>query len=90
MERLIVSIIMPVSSKYGNIEDQDTAAFDRVLAVNVKGVFLGFKYVLPIMKKQERVALSVPPLCLASWELQGMRRMSLLNLEFQLLPSSSK
>ena len=30
-------------------EDYDEAVFDSVLAVNVKGVFLGLKYVLPVM-----------------------------------------
>jgi len=32
--------------------DYDEAVFDRVMAVNVKGVFLGMKYVLPVMLKQ--------------------------------------
>jgi NAD(P)-dependent dehydrogenase (short-subunit alcohol dehydrogenase family) len=31
------------------IVDQDEDAFDRVLAVNVRGVFLGMKHALPIM-----------------------------------------
>ena len=31
--------------------DYDEAVFDRVIAVNVKGVFLGMKYVLPVMQK---------------------------------------
>jgi NAD(P)-dependent dehydrogenase (short-subunit alcohol dehydrogenase family) len=31
------------------IEDQSEAAFDRVIAINVRGVFLGLKYLLPHM-----------------------------------------
>jgi NAD(P)-dependent dehydrogenase (short-subunit alcohol dehydrogenase family) len=34
------------------IVDIDDEAFDRVLAVNVRGVFLGMKYALPIMTAQ--------------------------------------
>ncbi|HEV8639733.1 MAG TPA: SDR family oxidoreductase [Methylomirabilota bacterium] len=36
------------------IEDQDEAAFDRIFAVNVKGVWLGAKYALGVMKRQKR------------------------------------
>ncbi len=34
------------------IEDVDEQLYDRILAVNLKSVFLGCKYVTPIMKKQ--------------------------------------
>jgi 3-oxoacyl-[acyl-carrier protein] reductase len=37
-----------------NIEDVDEAVFDRIMAVNVKGVWLGAKYALPVMKQQRR------------------------------------
>ena len=37
-----------------NVEDVDEAIFDRIMAVNVKGVWLGAKYAMPIMKKQRR------------------------------------
>ena len=34
------------------IEDVDEATFDRIMAVNVRGVFLGAKYAVPVMKRQ--------------------------------------
>src|SRR5262245_56939472 len=37
-----------------NVEDVDEAIFDRIMAVNVKGVWLGAKYAMPILKKQRR------------------------------------
>ena len=37
-----------------DVEDVDEALFDRIMAVNVKGVFLGAKYALPVMKRQQR------------------------------------
>jgi 3-oxoacyl-[acyl-carrier protein] reductase len=37
-----------------NVEDVDEAVFDQIMAVNVKGVFLGAKYALPVMKRQRR------------------------------------
>ncbi|WP_079506037.1 SDR family NAD(P)-dependent oxidoreductase [Mesobacillus jeotgali] len=35
-----------------NVEDYPTDTFDLVLNVNVKGAFLGLKYIVPVMKKQ--------------------------------------
>jgi 3-oxoacyl-[acyl-carrier protein] reductase len=37
-----------------SVEDVDEATFDRIMAVNVKGVFLGAKYAAPVMKRQKR------------------------------------
>ena len=37
-----------------DIEDVDEAVFDRIMAVNVKGVWLGAKHALPVMKRQKR------------------------------------
>jgi 3-oxoacyl-[acyl-carrier protein] reductase len=34
------------------VEDVDEAVFDRIMAVNVKGVFLGAKHAAPVMKRQ--------------------------------------
>jgi 3-oxoacyl-[acyl-carrier protein] reductase len=34
------------------VEDVDEATFDRIMAVNVKGPFLGAKYAVPVMKRQ--------------------------------------
>src|SRR2546421_4692100 len=42
-----------------NVEDVDEALFDRIMAVNVKGVWLGVKYSLPVMKKQRRSGLLI-------------------------------
>jgi 3-oxoacyl-[acyl-carrier protein] reductase len=35
------------------VEDVDEAAFDRIMAVNVKGVFLGVKAAAPVLKRQK-------------------------------------
>jgi NAD(P)-dependent dehydrogenase (short-subunit alcohol dehydrogenase family) len=37
--------------------EYDEAMFDTVMGVNVKGVFLGLRYVLPVMLKQKRGAI---------------------------------
>lgn len=39
------------------IEEQSVEMFDKVYAVNVRGVFMGLKYVLPVMKRQGKGAV---------------------------------
>jgi 3-oxoacyl-[acyl-carrier protein] reductase len=34
------------------VEDVDESTFDRIMAVNVKGVYLGARYAFPVMKRQ--------------------------------------
>ena len=41
-----------IEGKVAPLVEQSVEDFDRVLAVNVRGVFLGLKYVLPVMMKQ--------------------------------------
>ena len=41
----------------GLIEDQSVEVLDKVYAVNVRGVFLGLKHVLPVMKRQGKGAI---------------------------------
>jgi NAD(P)-dependent dehydrogenase (short-subunit alcohol dehydrogenase family) len=38
--------------KVGPIAEYDIADYDQVMAINVRGVFLGLRYVLPVMLKQ--------------------------------------
>jgi len=40
-----------IEGKVAPLVEQSTADFDRVIAVNVRGVFLGMKHVLPVMMK---------------------------------------
>ncbi len=41
-----------IEGKVAPIEVQKVEDFDQVIAVNVRGVFLGLKHVIPVMKKQ--------------------------------------
>lgn len=34
------------------VEEVDEATFDRIMAVNVRGIYLGTKYAVPVMKRQ--------------------------------------
>jgi NAD(P)-dependent dehydrogenase (short-subunit alcohol dehydrogenase family) len=46
-----------IEGKVTPIVDYDEATFDAVIGVNVKGVFLGLKHVLPVMLRQQRGAI---------------------------------
>jgi NAD(P)-dependent dehydrogenase (short-subunit alcohol dehydrogenase family) len=46
-----------VEGKWAHTAEHDEAAFDQVIAVNVKGVFLGLRHVLPVMLKQGHGAI---------------------------------
>jgi NAD(P)-dependent dehydrogenase (short-subunit alcohol dehydrogenase family) len=41
-----------IEGKVAHTAEHDEAMFDQVIAVNVKGVFLGLRHVLPVMLKQ--------------------------------------
>src|SRR6478752_1209516 len=41
-----------IEGKMALTQDYDEALFDQVIAVNLKGVFLGMRYVLPTMLQQ--------------------------------------
>lgn len=43
-----------IEGKFNSILDQTAEDFDKVMNVNVRGVFLGLKHVLPIMVQQEQ------------------------------------
>ena len=40
-----------IEGEVAPLEEQDTAMFDKVIAINVRGAYLGLKYVLPHMYK---------------------------------------
>jgi NAD(P)-dependent dehydrogenase (short-subunit alcohol dehydrogenase family) len=46
-----------IVGKVTPITDYDEALFDQLISVNVKGVFLGLRYVLPIMLRQKSGAV---------------------------------
>jgi NAD(P)-dependent dehydrogenase (short-subunit alcohol dehydrogenase family) len=46
-----------VEGKWTHTAEYDEAMFDAVIAVNVKGVFLGLRHVLPVMLQQRRGAI---------------------------------
>jgi NAD(P)-dependent dehydrogenase (short-subunit alcohol dehydrogenase family) len=46
-----------IEGKVAPIVDYDEAVFDQVIGVNVKGVFLGMRHVLPVMLKQKSGAI---------------------------------
>src|ERR1700745_3748883 len=46
-----------IEGKWAHTAEHDEDAFDQVIAVNVKGVFLGLRHVLPVMLQQKRGAI---------------------------------
>jgi len=46
-----------IESPSGLIEDQGVATLDRVYSINVRGVFLGLHFVVPVMKAQKSGAI---------------------------------
>ena len=46
-----------IEGKWAHTTDYDEAMFDAVIGVNVKGVFLGLRHVLPVMLQQKRGAV---------------------------------
>lgn len=46
-----------IEGKVAPIAEYDEAVFDQVMGVNVKGVFLGLRHVLPVMLKQKAGAI---------------------------------
>src|SRR5271167_992508 len=46
-----------IEGKVAPTAEYDEAMFDAVMSVNVKGVFLGMRHVLPVMLKQKRGAI---------------------------------
>ena len=46
-----------IEGKVAQIVDYDEAVFDQVIGVNVKGVFLGLRHVLPVMLRQKSGAI---------------------------------
>src|SRR6266566_2860006 len=46
-----------IEGKWTHTAEYDEAMFDQVIAVNVKGVFLGLRHVLPVMLQQKSGAI---------------------------------
>jgi NAD(P)-dependent dehydrogenase (short-subunit alcohol dehydrogenase family) len=46
-----------IEGRWAHTADYDEAVFDAVIGVNVKGVFLGLRHVLPVMLQQKRGAI---------------------------------
>ena len=46
-----------IEGKVAPIAEYDEAVFDQIMNVNVKGVFLGLRHVLPVMLKQKAGAV---------------------------------
>ena len=50
-----------IEGSWQHTAEYDEAMFDQVIGVNVKGVFLGLRHVLPVMLQQKAAARSSTP-----------------------------
>ncbi len=50
-----------IEGRVATIAEYDEAVFDAVIAVNLKGAFLGLRHVLPVMLRQGGARSSTPP-----------------------------
>jgi len=64
------AIIGPIAA----LAEYDEDAFDRILAINVRGVFLGLRHVLPVMLARRSGRSSTPGRSRASAAFPGRRR----------------
>src|SRR6266404_1158774 len=55
-----------IEGKWAHTAEYDEDMFDAVIGVNVKGVFLGLRHVLPVMLQQKRGAIANTVLFLCS------------------------
>jgi NAD(P)-dependent dehydrogenase (short-subunit alcohol dehydrogenase family) len=62
-----------IEGKVSPIAEYDEAMFDAVIGVNVKGVFLGLKHVLPEMIRQGRGAIGLTKTAAGEVARQGIR-----------------
>src|SRR5580704_3233565 len=46
-----------IEGKLGPTHEYDEAEFDKIIAVNLKGIFLGLRHVLPVMLRQGKGAV---------------------------------
>ena len=65
-----------IEGKAAPTQEYDEAIFDAVIGVNLKGVFLGMRHVLPVMLQQGAVRLSIQPRWPGCSADRGWRRMS--------------
>ena len=65
-----------IEGKVAPTQEYDEAMFDAVIGVNLKGVFLGMRHVLPVMLKQGRGAIVNTASVAACSAVLGWRPMS--------------
>ena len=65
-----------IEGPIASIEDCPLESFERVMAVNVRGVWLGIKYAMPVMRRQGGGSIVITS---SGAALQGMTNMSCYN-----------